>query len=151
MHPTIVPDHSYASQAFALISIEASLQAVSAAVAKAQAIGVKVNIAIVDTFGLPVTFARLPGAPLHSIELAENKAYTAASFGLATSAWPEALRSHSEAVQDGLVRHPRFVAFGGGLPILENGIRIGGIGVSGGSEQEDEAIALAGLQAIGLT
>ena len=116
MHPTIVPDHSYASQAFALISIEASLQAVSAAVAKAQAIGVKVNIAIVDTFGLPVTFARLPGAPLHSIELAENKAYTAASFGLATSAWPEALRSHSEAVQDGLVRHPRFVAFGAACP-----------------------------------
>ena len=45
---------------------------------------------------------------------------------------------------------PRFVAFGGGLPIVEGGMRIGAIGVSGGSEAQDEAIAVAGLQALGL-
>jgi len=46
------------------------------------------------------------------------------------------------------VLRPRFVAFGGGLPVLEDGQRIGGIGVSGGSEAQDEAIAHAGLDAL---
>jgi len=53
-------------------------------------------------------------------------------------------------VREGIVRRPRFIAFGGGLPILEAGQRIGGIGVSGGSEEQDEACAQAGLRAIGL-
>jgi len=40
--------------------------------------------------------------------------------------------------------------FGGGLPIASNGVRLGGIGVSGGSAEQDEACARAGLQALGL-
>ena len=114
------------------------------------ALGLRVNVAVVDAAGLPAAFARMAGAPLHSIDIAIDKAYTAASFGLATSQWHKVLQEHSPAVREGLVLRPRFVAFGGGLPILENGLRIGGIGVSGGSEQEDEAIAQAGLKAIGL-
>ncbi|MCQ4323215.1 heme-binding protein, partial [Stutzerimonas stutzeri] len=64
--------------------------------------------------------------------------------------WHGALQQHSVAVREGIVLRPRFVAFGGGLPVLENGQRIGGIGVSGGSEQEDESCARAGLAALGL-
>ena len=45
---------------------------------------------------------------------------------------------------------PRMVSFGGGLPIVIDGHRVGGIGVSGGSEEQDEQIARAGLQALGL-
>ena len=124
--------------------------AVGAAVQAAQAMGVRVNVAVVDASGVLAAFLRMPGAPLHSVEIAIDKAYTAASFGLATSQWSEALKQHSAAVRDGLVLRPRFVAFGGGLPVIENGQRIGGIGVSGGSEQQDEACARAGLAAIGL-
>jgi uncharacterized protein GlcG (DUF336 family) len=113
-------------------------------------LGTPVNVAVVDVSGVLVAFLRMPGAPLHSIEIAIDKAYTSASFGLATSKWQCALQEHSEAVRHGIVLRPRFVAFGGGLPILEHGLRIGGIGVSGGSEQQDEAIAQAGLKAIGL-
>jgi len=93
----------------------------------------------------------MPGAFLHSIDIAIDKAYTAASFGLPTSQWHAALQTHSDAVREGIVRTPRFVAFGGGLPLNEAGQRIGGIGVSGGSEAQDEACAQAGLAAIGLS
>ena len=124
--------------------------AVGAAVQTAEALDVRVNVAVVEASGVLAAFLRMPGAPLHSVEIAIDKAYTAASFGLATSQWQAALQQHSAAVREGLVLRPRFVAFGGGLPVLENGQRIGGIGVSGGSEQQDEACARAALAAIGL-
>lgn len=133
-----------------LIGVMAAAQAVQAAVTHAAIIAVPVNVAIVDPGGVLMAFLRMPGAPLHSVEIAIDKAYTAASFGLATSQWSTALAQHSAAVREGLVQRPRFVAFGGGLPIVEDGQRIGGIGVSGASEAQDEAIAQAGLSAIGL-
>jgi uncharacterized protein GlcG (DUF336 family) len=125
--------------------------AVGAAVLVALDMGARVNVAVVDSSGLLAAFLRMPGAPLHSIDIAIDKAYTASSFGLPTHQWTEALQGHSAAVRDGLVRRPRFVAFGGGLPIVEAGQRIGAIGVSGGSEEQDQVIAQAGLAALGLT
>lgn len=138
------------SVAQATIAWPAAHAAAGAAVQAAQAMGLAVNVAVVDAGGVLAAFLRMPGAPLHSVEIAIDKAYTAASFGLATSAWAEALQQHSAAVRDGLVLRPRFVAFGGGLPVVESGQRIGGIGVSGGSEAQDEAIARAGLATLGL-
>ena len=125
--------------------------ALGAAASAADAAGVPVNIAVVDRGGVLAGFVRMTGAPLHSVEIAIDKAYTAASFGLATSRWCEVLRGHSEAVREGLVRRPRFVAFGGGLPIRLRGELVGGIGVSGASEEQDAMIARAGLAAIGAT
>ncbi len=133
-----------------LIDWPSANQAVEAAAKDAQGLGVHVNIAVVDAAGNLAAFLRMPGAPLHSIDIAIDKAYTAASFGLSTSRWSEALLSHSEAVRQGIVRRPRFIAFGGGLPVIEAGHRIGGIGVSGGSEEQDEHCARAGLHALGL-
>lgn len=134
-----------------VIGWEAAAAAARAAAAHAEKLGVRMNVAVVDTGGTLAAFLRMPGAPLHSVEIAIDKAYTAVSFGLATSQWHAALQQHSSAVREGLALRPRFVAFGGGLPVLENGQRIGGIGVSGGSEEEDEACAQAGLLAIGLS
>lgn len=133
-----------------LIDWEASAIAVKAAVAEAVSIGVKINVAVVDSSGVLAAFLRMPGAPLHSVEIAIDKAYTAVSFGLPTHLWMGVLKSHSPAVQDGIVRRPRFVAFGGGLPIIHNGERIGAIGVSGASEEQDQQCAQAGLRAIGV-
>lgn len=135
-----------------VIGWEAAATAARAAVAHAERLGIRVNVAVVDPSGLLAAFLRMPGAPLHSVDIAIDKAYTAASFGLATSQWHTVLQQHSEAVRQGLVLRPRFVAFGGGLPICEGdaegGQRIGGIGVSGGSEEQDEDCARAGLAAI---
>ncbi len=133
-----------------VIDVMAAAEAVRAAVAHAVSIHARINVAVVDASGVLAAFLRMPGAPLHSVDIAIDKAYTAVSFGLATSKWHGALQQHSAAVREGIVLRPRFVAFGGGLPMIEAGQRIGGIGVSGGSEQEDEACARAGLAAIGL-
>ena len=134
-----------------VIDAMAANDAVRAAVAHAATLGVCINVAVVDSGGNLVAFLRMPGAFLHSIDIAIDKAYTAASFGLPTSQWHAALQTHSDAVREGIVRRSRFVAFGGGLPLNEAGQRIGGIGVSGGSEEQDEACAQAGLRAIGLS
>lgn len=123
--------------------------ALDAAVRYAADAGLLVNIAIVDRAGVLAGFVRMAGAPLHSVEIAIDKAYTSVSFGLPTSQWQAVLAEHSQGVRDGLVRRPRFVAFGGGLPIRIGGETIGGIGVSGASEEQDAMIASAGLTAIG--
>ena len=128
----------------------AAADATRAAVAKAAQIGVKINVAVLDRSGLLVAFLRMTGAPLHSQDIAIDKAYTAVSFGLPTNLWNEELKGHSEGVQKGLVLRPRFTIFGGGLPILVDGELIGGIGVSGASETQDAECARAGLAAIGL-
>ena len=147
------PDSDLASHSVAqrVVDATAASDAVRASVAHAASLGLRINVAVVDPGGNLAAFLRMPGAFLHSIDIAIDKAYTAASFGLPTSQWHAALQQHSDAVRDGLLRRPRFVAFGGGLPITENGQRIGGIGVSGGSEEQDEACAQAGLIAIGLS
>lgn len=137
-----------ASVAQRVVDWSAAARAVQAAAAHAAALGLRVNVAVVDAGGNLAAFLRMPGAPLHSIDIAIDKAFTAASFGLATSAWSEALQEHSPAVRQGLVLRPRFVAFGGGLPLLDTGERIGGIGVSGGSELQDEQCAQAGCDAL---
>lgn len=139
------------SQPQPVIDAAAALQAVTGALHQAQTLGLTVNIAVVDASGVLAAFVRMPGAPLHSIDIAIDKAYTAVSFGLATGQWHEALQQHTPAVRDGLVRRPRFVGFGGGLPIVEDKRRIGAIGVSGASEAQDDIIARAGLQALGLS
>jgi uncharacterized protein GlcG (DUF336 family) len=129
---------------------EAAAAATAAAARWAEEAGIKVNVAVVDAGGNLAAFLRMPGAFLHSIDIAIDKAYTAAGFGLPTSAWTEALASHSPAVRSGIPMRPRMVCFGGGLPLRHEGQLVGGIGVSGGSELEDETCARAGLIAIGL-
>ena len=133
-----------------LIDWPAAQAAAGAAVQAAAAMGARVNVALVDASGVLAAFLRMPGAPLHSVDIAIDKAYTAASFGLPTARWHEELQTHSAAVREGIVRCPRFVAFGGGLPIVERGVLIGAIGVSGGREDQDDAIARAGCAALNL-
>ena len=131
------------------ITADAAATAVRAAVAHAEVSGIRVNAAVTDASGVLAAFLRMPGAFLHSVEIAIDKAYTAASFGFPTGQWMSAIGG-DEALRTGLPLRPRLVVFGGGLPIREGGELIGGIGVSGGSAEQDEACARAGLAAIGL-
>ena len=130
------------------ISAEAAATAVQAAVTHAEAKGWKINAAVVDRGGNLMAFLRMPGAFLHSIEIAIDKAYTAASFGFSTKDWMPAI-GHDEGMKFGFSARPRLIVFGGGLPIGQ-GDWIGGIGVSGASEAQDEECARAGLAAIGM-
>lgn len=132
------------------ITAEAASAACAAAVALAAAKGWKINVAVVDRGGNLMAFLRQPGAFIHSIDIAIDKAYTSASFGFPTKAWMGAI-GDDDGMKFGFSNQPRLIVFGGGLPIPgEGGDWIGGIGVSGASESEDEECAKAGLAAIGL-
>ncbi|BCN36999.1 hypothetical protein ALDI51_03180 [Alicycliphilus denitrificans] len=131
------------------ISAEAAHAAVAAAVAKAGELGIRVNAAVTDASGVLAAFLRMPGAFLHSVDIAIDKAYTAAGFGFATAQWAGILRG-DEALRLGMPQRARNVVFGGGLPVREGGVLIGGIGVSGGSAEQDEICARAALAALGL-
>ncbi|MBL0089846.1 MAG: heme-binding protein [Ideonella sp.] len=131
------------------ITAEAASAACCAALAHAEAQGLRINVAVTDASGTLMAFLRMPGAFLHSIDIAIDKAYTASSFGFPTSQWAGAVAG-DELLRIGLNQRPRLVMFGGGLPIIEAGVRIGGIGVSGGSADEDEDCARAGLAALNL-
>ncbi len=141
----------------ATLTAEATSLALQATVAHAEALGIRINVAVTDASGTLAGFLRMPGAFLHSIDIAIDKAYTAASFGFPTSRWMDIFKDN-EALRLGMPHRPRLVVFGGGLPIVEpgadgtpgSGARLGGIGVSGGSAEQDEECARAGLRAIGL-
>jgi len=132
------------------IRTTAAHAAVAAAVEHARTLGIAINAAVVDGSGTLMAFLRMNGAFLHSIDIAIDKAYTAASFGFPTSKWGGVI-GDDELLRIGLNQRQRLVLFGGGLPLVENGRRIGGIGVSGGSAEQDEACAAAGMAALGLT
>ena len=128
---------------------DAALAAVKAAVEKGLSMGCRVNCAVVDAGGNLVAFFRAHGAFLHSIHIAQDKAYTAVSFGIPTAQLYERINGAAQ-VRDGLLQRDRLVAIGGGLPITLDGRVIGGIGVSGASEEQDTLCAQAGLSALGV-
>lgn len=133
------------------ISAASASTAVQAAVRHAEANGWRINVAVVDRGGNLMAFLRMPGAFLHSIDIAIDKAYTAASFGFSTKEWMPAI-GHDDGMKFGFSNQPRLIVFGGGLPIPDpegSSEWIGGIGVSGASEEQDEACARAGLAALG--
>ncbi|MCB1894065.1 MAG: heme-binding protein, partial [Rhodocyclaceae bacterium] len=76
-----------------------------------------------------------------------DKAYTAAGFGFPTADWMK-LFDGNEGLKLGISARPRIVVFGGGLPIRIDGQLVGGVGVSGASESQDEACARAALAAL---
>jgi uncharacterized protein GlcG (DUF336 family) len=117
---------------------------------KATTDGKPMVIAIVDREGTLKAFVRMDGAPLLSVEIAQNKAYTAVAFGMATHAWFEFIKG-DEPLRLGIVHTERLVTFGGGFPIVVDGEVIGGIGVSGGHYTDDMAVAQAALDSAGLT
>lgn len=110
-------------------------------------LGAAVAIAVVDDSGALKGFSRMDGAPLLSSDIARDKAVTAASFGVATHLWYDQIKDEPALVH-GLGNASGFTLLGGGVPVRANGAVIGGIGVSGGSAEEDLAIAEAALKAL---
>ena len=111
---------------------------------RAAALAVPVNIVIVDRGGNDVALLRMDGALLLSLATARAKARTAASHRVPSGALDPALAAQAAAASGGQV-----TAMAGGLPIFVDGTCIGGIGVGSGSDDEDLAVAAAGLAAIG--
>lgn len=109
-------------------------------------IGVPMVIAVVDESGVLKAFRRMDGAPLLSVEIAKDKAYTAVAFGIPTHGWFDFIKNDPPLLH-GIVHTPRLVVFGGGYPVSVDGQVIGGIGVSGGHYEQDMKVAEAALAA----
>src|SRR5258705_13106969 len=110
------------------ISSELAQKMVAAAVAKARELGVTENVAILDDGGNLKAFGRMDGAPILSIEIAQNKAYTAL-FGFPTDDFFNFIQSDPSLLA-GIPTLARVAAYGGGLPINVDGEIVGAIGVS---------------------
>lgn len=127
---------------------ETALTAATAAMAACRKQGYQVAVAVVDRAGLAQVLLRDRFAGAHTIKVASNKAWTAASFRTPTSAL--AAETQAGKPMSGLRNLPRFLAAGGGLVIEAGGSTLGAIGVSGAPGGEaDEACAAAGIKAIG--
>ena len=119
--------------------------------AKAKEMNWKMNISVVDSGANEIIFERMDGAFLGSGDVARHKAQTSARFP-----WPTRVVEQIAYGKDlkggpvpGIALVPGVVAFAGGLPIVTaDKVHIGGIGVSGGSADEDEMCAQAGIDAV---
>ena len=105
-------------------------------------------IAVADSHGELIAFARMDKAPLASITVAANKAWTAARERKPTKEIGDKVRSPEKGFDIAYYGDPKFVGWGGGLPIWREGEVVGAVGVSGLSSQEDIELATHGLEAI---
>jgi uncharacterized protein GlcG (DUF336 family) len=126
------------------ISSELAQKMLAAAVAKAREIGVSENVAILDDGGNLKAFSRMDGAPLLSVEIAQNKAYTAL-FGVPTQDSFNFIQ-RDPSLLAGIPTLARVAAWGGGFPIKVAGEVVGAIGLSGApAVQNDIDCARAAL------
>jgi glc operon protein GlcG len=123
------------------ISLERASVAIAAAVAEAKKHDWKLNVAVVDSGGNLVAFQRMDGAQLGSIRVSEHKARAAATFRRETRVFEDAIQlkqNYYVMTLDGII------ASRGGIPLVEGGKIIGGIGCSGGTGSQDEVACKLG-------
>lgn len=129
------------------VTLDAAQTVIAASQQKAQEIRVPMNIAVVDEGNNLVAFARMDGAWLGSIDIAQGKAYTARAFDMST----EALAPLSQPGQPLFGIHAsnqgRLIVFPGGVPLKADGTVVGAIGISGGAVDQDQQVAEAGAAA----
>jgi uncharacterized protein GlcG (DUF336 family) len=130
------------------ITLELAQEIVNRAVAQAVEDGGAFVVSVVDESGVQKAFARMDGAPLLSVQVAQDKAYTAAGFGLPTDGWFDFIKEDEPLRVGAPTGIDRLVVFGGGYPITIDGAVIGGVGVSGGHYTQDMTVAQAGLRAL---
>ena len=133
----------------ASISTDLAHRIIAAAEAKANDIGVPMNIAVCDESGVLKAFSRMDGAALLSVQIAQDKAYTAIGFGMPSDAWHEFIKDDPPLASGAVGGIDRLVIFGGGYPIKVDDQVVGAIGVSGGHYTQDMEVAQAGLGVLG--
>jgi glc operon protein GlcG len=127
------------------ISLDRAQATIRASVAEAKKRNWKMNVAVVDSGGNLVAFQRMDGAMLASIAIAEHKARAAATFRRETKAFEDGVQlMHLNY----LLAFDGIIASRGGIPLIEHGAIIGAIGVSGGTDSQDEIVSNAGAAVI---
>jgi glc operon protein GlcG len=129
-------DHSEARRAVDLIVERASQMQKAAA------------IAVADAHGDLISFARMDGAPVSSIRIAMNKAWTAARERKPTREIGDKVKHPDKGHDIAYYGDPNYVGWGGGIPVWKNGEVVGAVAVSGLSSDEDAALATLGAELI---
>lgn len=129
----------------ATITLAAAERIIVAAAARASAMEVPQNIAVVDAFGHLVAFRRMDGAKFTSIEIALAKAFTAAGVGKQTKDIGPATQPGQPGFGIQNTNGGRFTTIPGGIPLFVKGIVVGAIGVSSGAAAQDQDVAEAGV------
>jgi uncharacterized protein GlcG (DUF336 family) len=127
--------------------LTAAQEVVEAARARADELGVPMNIAVVNDGNNLTAFARMDGAWLGSIDIAQNKAYTARSFDMSTKDLAPLCQPDQPLFGIHASNQGRLIVFAGGIPLSKGGEVVGAVGVSGGSVEDDHAVAEAGVAA----
>jgi uncharacterized protein GlcG (DUF336 family) len=109
--------------------------------------GVPMDVAVVDEGGLLLAFCRMDGGKLTSVEVAINKAFTAAGTRRGTHEYTQVAGAGGPAFGINASHGGRFTIFGGGLPIVVQGQTIGAVGCSSGTADQDREVAQAGIDA----
>jgi uncharacterized protein GlcG (DUF336 family) len=125
---------------------EANLM-LDAAQKQAEALGVPEVICIADNAGYPIALRRLDGGKVTSVQIAMNKAFTAAGHRKPTHNYKNAVPGE-EAFGIMTQHGGRFTIFVGGFPVFVDGQCVGGIGASGGNGEQDIATCEAGIAAL---
>ena len=105
-------------------------------------------IAVADSYGELIAFARMDGAPVSSVRIAANKAWTAARERKPTKEIGEKARHPEKGFDIAYYGDARFVGWGGGLPVWRNGEVVGAVAVSGLSSDEDMELANLGVKLV---
>jgi uncharacterized protein GlcG (DUF336 family) len=143
-----IPDKEPFSAPYgAPIALQRAQALVAAALAEATRRGWPMNVAVVDSGTNLVAFARMDGAQLASIAVSQHKARTAVKFRRPTKVFEEGIQKSGYVYQMTL---DDVVASRGGFPIVEDGHIVGGLGCSGGSGSQDEAVCQAAMTALGI-
>jgi uncharacterized protein GlcG (DUF336 family) len=130
-----------------MVTLQEARKVIAAAEKKAAKIGQPMNIAVADAGGNLVAHVRMDGAWLGSVDISIKKAWTARAFDITT----QDLATHSQSGGQFFGIHAsndgRVMVFAGGIPLKRKGVVVGAIGVSGGSGDQDHAVAEAGAAA----
>ncbi len=127
------------------LTLNDAREVVAGAEERAKAIGVPMDIAVVDDGGHLLAFIRMDGARITSIDVAINKAFTAACARRGTHEYTAIAGAGGPAFGMHTSNQGKFMIVGGGLPIFIKGVIAGGIGCSSGSPEQDREVCQAGI------
>lgn len=142
----VIPDQMPFNTPYgAPISLQRAQSAITAVLAEAAKRGWFMNVAVVDSGANLVAFIRMDGAQLASIAIAEHKARAAVKYRRPTKAFEDAIQKSGYHY---ILSLDDVIASRGGIPLVEGGKIIGGIGCSGGTGSQDDVVCTAGAAAV---
>jgi uncharacterized protein GlcG (DUF336 family) len=129
------------------VSLDDARRMISAGESKAHEIGSPSNIAAVDAGGNLVAHVRMDGAWIGSVDISINKAFTSRAFDIATQALAGNAQPGAQFYGIQQSNGGRVMIFAGGIPVQQDGRVVGAVGVSGGTGEQDQAVAEAAVAA----